>query len=66
MTQEWKKLQSVGHATTRIAHINADLIRDLLPNASAKTIIGGKWTFDSDKKALILVIKEFSEWPPKE
>ncbi len=66
MTQEWKKLQSVGHATTRICHINADLIRNLLPNASAKTIIGGRWTFDSDKKTLVLEIKEFSEWPPKE
>jgi hypothetical protein len=66
MVKEWKKLQSVGHATTRIAHINADLIRDLLPNASAKTIIGGKWTFDSNKKVLVLEIKEFSEWPPKE
>lgn len=62
MAKEWRKLMSVGHATTRIAHINADLIRELIPNASAKTIIGGKWSLDKDKRVLVLEIKEFDKW----
>jgi hypothetical protein len=67
MVKEWKKLISTAHATTRIAHINADLIREILPNANAKTIIRGKWTVETEngettgKKRLVLEIKETSE-----
>ena len=58
MPVEWKKLQSIAHATTRLTHINADLIRDIIPNATAKTPLVGKWTFDAEKKVLVLEIKE--------
>jgi hypothetical protein len=67
MVKEWKKLISTAHATTRIAHINADLIREIIPNANAKTIIRGKWTVETEngdttgKKRLVLEIKETSE-----
>jgi hypothetical protein len=61
MPIEWKALQSVAHSCTRITHINADLIRQLVPNATAKTILKGRWTFDADKKALVLEIKEITE-----
>jgi len=67
MVKEWKKLISTAHATTRIAHINADLIREIIPNANAKTIIRGRWSISelSDtnppKKVLMLEIKEASE-----
>jgi hypothetical protein len=60
LVKEWKKLISTAHATTRIAHINADLIRELIPNATAKTPLRGKWTVEQrgDKKVLILEIHE--------
>jgi hypothetical protein len=63
MTKDWKKLISTAHACTRIAHINADLIREIIPNANAKTIIRGRWTVEQrgDMKVLILEIKETTE-----
>jgi len=65
--REWKKAQSVGHATTRIIFIPAELVKELVPDANAKTIIGGKWTvgMDSDKKKILaLELKRFEKWPP--
>lgn len=68
MTSEYKKVQSVAHATTRLVHIRADLVRELIPDANAKTIIGGRWQvteIDSPaKKALVLELKKFDKWPP--
>jgi hypothetical protein len=61
MIKEWKKLQPVAKSCTRIAQINADLIRQILPTATAKTIIRGKWTFDAERKVLVLEIKETVE-----
>jgi hypothetical protein len=56
--KEWLKLQSVAHATTRITALSADLIRQVIPNATAKTPIVGKWSYDAEKKLLTLEIKE--------
>lgn len=55
---EWIKLQSIAHATTRLTHISADLIRDIVPHATAKTSLVGRWTYDAEKKVLVLEIKE--------
>jgi hypothetical protein len=69
--KEWKKAQSVGHATTRIIFVGADLIRELIPDADANTIIGGKWTVETEngeatgKKRLVLELRKFKSWPKK-
>jgi hypothetical protein len=68
---EWKKVQSIGHATTRLVFINANLVRELIPDANAKTIIGGKWSVTeisdgkTPEKALVLKLKKFEKWPPQ-
>jgi hypothetical protein len=58
--KDWKKLISTAHSTTRICHINADLIRELVPNATALTPLRGKWTVvtEGDKKVLRLEVME--------
>ena len=60
MVKEWKKLISTAHATTRIAHINSDLIREIVPNANALTALRGRWSVitEGDKKFLKLEIIE--------
>lgn len=67
--KEWTKAQSLSHSTTRMVFIPADLVREIIPNADAKTIIGGKWTVihsDDGQKALALKLKKFSSWPKGE
>jgi hypothetical protein len=64
--KEWTKAQSVGHATTRIIFVNADLVREMVPNADAKTIIGSKLTVSPDHTHLLLQLKKFDKWPPNE
>lgn len=56
--KEWKKAQSVGHATTRIVFINADLVRQIIPDADAKTAIVSKCVATEDKKALLIYLKK--------
>ena len=63
MVKEWKKLISTAHATTRICHIGASLIREIIPNANANSILRGRWTVitEGDKKFLKLEIEESKE-----
>ena len=65
--KEWTKAQSVGHATTRIIFVGADLVREIIPDADAKTIIGSKLVIgkDGEKKVLMLELKRFSAWPKR-
>jgi hypothetical protein len=65
----WKQAQSVGHANTRLIFITADLVKTLLPDSEAKTIIGGKWELAegaNHKNCLVLVLRKFTAWPPVE
>jgi hypothetical protein len=61
--KEWKKAQSVGHATTRIVFINTDLVREIIPDADAKTPIVSKCEVteldtNPPSKALVIHLKK--------
>lgn len=58
--KEWPKLQPISHATTRLIHIPAELVRVCVPEANAKTILRGRWSVgeENGKKVLVLEIKK--------
>lgn len=56
--KEWPKLISVGNATTRIVYISADLIREIVPNATRETELQGHWTLDKAGHKLVLEIRK--------
>jgi hypothetical protein len=55
--KQWLKLISVGNATTRITSISANLIREIVPDATRETKLLGHWSV-VDKKLVLEVRKD--------